>query len=195
MPGMSKLSGGGALPPREPLVNVAAGFVGGLCAISAVALLSGALRVPLVLGSLGATCVLVFGFPKVAFSQPRNVIAGHVLSSSIGLAFATVCGTAWWSMALALAVAIAVMLVTRTVHPPAGSNPVIVMLSQPSWSFVLTPTLCGAAVIVAVALVVNNIGTARRYPTYWIGRAPERDARPPAVAPDRSDTALAATSR
>jgi CBS-domain-containing membrane protein len=63
-----------------------------------------------------------------------------------------------------------VMLLTRTVHPPAGSNPVIVMMSRPDWGFLLTPTLLGAAVILVVALVVNNSSASRRYPEYWIGR-------------------------
>jgi CBS-domain-containing membrane protein len=177
MSGASKLSGGGMLPPRESLTNVAAAFVGGFCAIAVVALLTTALKVPLVLGSFGATCVLVFGFPKAPFSQPRNVIAGHLLSSCIGLVFLSLFGAQWWSMALALSTAIAVMLVTRTVHPPAGSNPVIVMLSHPTWAFALTPTLYGAALIVVVALIVNNVGALRRYPAYWIGKSPERDAR------------------
>ncbi|HEY0484165.1 MAG TPA: HPP family protein [Kofleriaceae bacterium] len=174
---LSKLRGGAALPPREPLIHVAAAYLSGFCAIAAVALLTDALQVPLVLGSFGATCVLVFGFPKVPFSQPRNVIVGHVLSSLIGLVFLTAFGAAWWSMALALATAVAAMLVTRTVHPPAGSNPVIVMLSHPTWTFLLTPTLYGAALITLIAVLLNNIGATRRYPTYWVGRSPERDAR------------------
>jgi CBS-domain-containing membrane protein len=151
-------------------------FLGVFCASATVALSSSALQVPLVLGSFGATCVLVFGFPQVPFSQPRNVIAGHVLSSLIGLVFLSAFGSTWWSMALALATAVAVMLLTRTVHPPAGSNPVIVMLSQPAWTFLLTPTLCGAALIIIVALIVNNIGATRRYPAYWIGRSSDSRA-------------------
>ena len=79
-------------------------------------------------------------------------------------------------MGLAAGTAIAVMLLTRTVHPPAGSNPVIVMLSRPEWMFLLTPTLIGAAVILVIALVINN-GNSRRYPEYWIGRASPRDPR------------------
>lgn len=175
---ISKLSGGAALPAREPLSHVVAAYLSGFCAIATVALLTNALRVPLVLGSFGASCVLVFGFPKVPFSQPRNVIAGHFLSSLIGLMFLSVLGATWWSMALASATAIAVMLLTRTVHPPAGSNPVIVMLAHPTWTFLLTPTLYGAVVITIIALILNNIGATRRYPTYWIGRSSEHDAAP-----------------
>jgi CBS-domain-containing membrane protein len=76
-------------------------------------------------------------------------------------------GPTWWALALAAGTAIAVMMVTRTVHPPAGSNPVIVFLSQPGWSFVVFPTLAGALVLVIVALVYNNATRAGRYPKYW----------------------------
>lgn len=176
----TRFGGGGALPPRESLSNIALAWVGGFCAIAAVALLTNTVHKPLVLGSFGATCVLVFGFPKSPFSQPRNVIAGHFLSSLIGLVCLQVFGSTWWSMALAAGTAIAVMLLTRTVHPPAGSNPVIVMLSRPEWAFLLTPTLIGAAVILVVALIVNNSNATRRYPEYWIGRASPKPTANPA---------------
>jgi CBS-domain-containing membrane protein len=162
------------------------------------------------LASFGASCVLIFGFPDSPLSQPRNVIGGHFLASLVGLTFLALFGAHWWSMALAVGTAIAVMLLTRTAHAPAGSNPLIVMLSAPipvtfedpallaahtlpnhllsvsssglvhlppcsifkscgyTWSFLLTPTLIGAIVIVAVALIFNNLPKDRHYPTYWI---------------------------
>ncbi len=70
-------------------------------------------------------------------------------------------------MALAAATAIGAMQLTRTVHPPAGSNPVIVMLTAPSWQFLLTPTLLGACILVIVALIFNNMPSKRNYPMYW----------------------------
>ena len=59
------------------------------------------------------------------------------------------------------------MMLTRTVHPPAGSNPVIVYLMQPSWNFLMFPTLVGTLVVIAVALVYNNATREARYPKYW----------------------------
>jgi CBS-domain-containing membrane protein len=165
---LAKFKGdGAALPPQPPLKAVALAWLGGFLAIAAVALLTDALSVALVLGSFGATCVLVFGYPDVPFSQPRNVIGGHVLSSFTGLLFLSVLGAHWWAVALAAGTAIALMMLTRTVHPPAGSNPVIVFLTQPAWSFLLFPTLVGALVVVAVALFYNNATRTARYPKYW----------------------------
>jgi CBS-domain-containing membrane protein len=59
------------------------------------------------------------------------------------------------------------MMLTRTVHSPAGSNPVIVFLSQPAWTFVLFPTLAGAILIVLIALLYHNLTRESRWPKYW----------------------------
>lgn len=165
---LNKLKGdGAALPPRAPAQVIALAWFGGFFAIAAVALLSDFFSVALVLGSFGASCVLVFGFPDAPFSQPRNVVAGHVIASLVGLICLYVLGPSWWSMAAAVGTAIALMMLTRTVHPPAGSNPVIVFLTAPAWDFLLFPTLLGALAIVAVALVYNNATRGGRYPRYW----------------------------
>ena len=77
-------------------------------------------------------------------------------------------GAGWWVMALAVGTAVALMLLLRVPHPPAGSNPLIVMLGGVGWDFLITPTLAGSLILVAVALVYNNLGKGRRYPTYWL---------------------------
>lgn len=76
---------GAALPPRPTPQAVALAWLGGFLAIATVVLLGEHLSVAMILGSFGATCVLVFGYPDVPFSQPRNVIAGHAISSFVGL--------------------------------------------------------------------------------------------------------------
>jgi CBS-domain-containing membrane protein len=165
---IEKLKGDSApLPPQPSGRSVALAWLGGFFAIAAVALLTNQFAIALVLGSFGASCVLVFGFPDVPFAQPRNVVVGHFLSSLIGLTFLTAFGPHWWSVAPAVGTAIAVMMMTRTVHPPAGSNPVIVYLAQPGWDFLLFPTLVGALIVIGVALVYNNVTREARYPKYW----------------------------
>lgn len=121
---LDKIKGDGAsLPPQPAFKVVVLAWLGGFLAIAAVAALTDFLSVALVLGSFGASCVLVFGYPDVPFSQPRNVVAGHVISSLVGLVFLLAFGPLWWAAALAVGTAIALMMLTRTVHPPAGSNP------------------------------------------------------------------------
>jgi len=151
---LEKLKGDGAALPLKPSnKSVALAWLGGVITITSVAVLTDFFSIALILGSFGASCVLVFGYPDVPFSQPRNVVAGHVISSLVGLICLAIFGPHWWAVALAVGTTIALMMLTRTVHPPAGSNPVIVFLTQPAWDFLLFPTLIGALIIVAVALV------------------------------------------
>ncbi|NNM80857.1 MAG: HPP family protein [Gallionella sp.] len=165
---LKKMTGdGAAIPPRATWKLISLAWLGGFIAIATIAWLADTLSLVLVLGSFGASCVLIFGYPDVPFSQPRNVIAGHVLSTFVGLLFLTVLGPHWWSLALAVGTAIAVMMATRTVHPPAGSNPVIVFLTKPAWVFLLYPTLFGAVILVLVALLYLNATRATKYPKYW----------------------------
>lgn len=154
-------------PARKSYLAIAYGFVGSALAIGALAWLTQWAQTPLILGSFGASCVLVFGFPELPFSQPRNVILGHVLSSAIGLAVLSVLGAGILPMALATALAVAMMMVFNSVHPPAGSNPVIIFLTQPAWSFLGLPTAAGAVIIVFIALIFNNLGKDRHYPQFW----------------------------
>lgn len=167
-PFIEKLRGDqAALPPKASNRAIFVAWLGGFCAMAAIAGLFEGTAVPLVLGSFGASCVLVFGFPDVPFSQPRNVVFGHFISSLAGLACLALFGPHWWSVAMAVGTAIALMMLTRTVHPPAGSNPVIIYLLQPGWGFLLAPTLLGAVVLVLVTLLYNNATRAARYPKYW----------------------------
>lgn len=159
--------GGMAAGAAPDYRNVALAWLGGVLAIAAIAQAGEHLSLSLILGSFGASCVLVFGFPDLPFSQPRNLVIGHGLSSLVGLLFLHLVGPHWWSLALAVGTAIAAMMLTRTVHPPAGSNPVIVFLAQPGWSFLLFPTLAGALLLLLVALVYNNLARPAHYPKYW----------------------------
>ena len=165
---LNKLRGDSAsLPPQPAFKNILLAGLGGFITIAILAGLDMNLAATLILGSFGASCVLVFGFPDAPFSQPRNVIAGHFIASLMGLICLSLLGAQWWSVALAVGLAISIMMVTRTVHPPAGSNPVIVFLTQPAWDFLLLPTLSGAIIIVLIALIYNNVSRKERYPKYW----------------------------
>jgi len=152
-----KRNGAKALPPIPSLSHIALAGLGSSLAIAAIAALSQLSGQPWILGSFGASCVLLFGFPDAVFSQPRNLIVGHVLCSLIGLGFLKFIGPDWWSMALAVGTALAAMLVTRAVHPPAGSNPVIIFLTRPDWSFLLFPTLVGVIVLLFLARLMLKV--------------------------------------
>jgi len=164
---LSRFKGAGKRLPYPKLPIVLLAGLGGAIAIAVLALLGAGLGVTLLLGSFGASCVLLFGYPEAPFAQPANVIGGHLICTSIGLALLYGCGAHAWSLALAVGLSLAAMMATRTTHPPAGSNPVIVFLAQPAWSFIFFPVLSGAVLLVLVALVYNNVVRKERYPTYW----------------------------
>lgn len=96
----------------------------------------------------GATAVLVFGVPDSPLAQPKNVIIGHLITATIGLVFVHFVPVEPWSLACATGLAISAMLVTKTTHPPAGANPLLIMLTGQSWSFLVTPVLLGTVIIV-----------------------------------------------
>lgn len=155
------------LPPRPAARTIFFAWLGSVLAIGLIAGLSEMTSLALLVGSFGASCLLIFGYPDLPFAQPRNVVGGHLLSACIGMLFFTLCGAHWWSMALAAGTAIALMMATRTTHPPAGANPVLVFLTQPTWGFLLFPVAAGLLLLMGVALFFNNAVRSSKYPKYW----------------------------
>lgn len=130
-------------------------------------------ELPWLIGSFGASAVLLFGAPRSPLAQPRNLVGGHVLSALIGVA-------CWQALhrypglaqALAVASAIAAMHATRTLHPPGGATALIASsgtqdVTELGYWFVLVPAAAGALLLMIVALVVNNLPRSRRYPETW----------------------------
>lgn len=112
----------------------------------------------LLMAPFGASSVLLFGVPDSPLARPLNVIGGHVITAIIGLVFARYIGVCPWSLALATGVAVSAMMLTSTIHPPAGANPILVMLSQPDWVFAIDPVLIGAVSLVLVAKTYRKLG-------------------------------------
>ena len=155
-------------PPRLDLKKIGFVWLGGFIAMSVVGFLAVFTNQPLIMGSFGASCFILFIVPNSLFAQPRNVIGGHFISTFIGLLFFHLISPEWWSMAMALATALACMQLFNVPHPPAGSNPVIVFLAGANWEFLFTPTLVGALLLVLVALFYNNLSKEQSYPVFWI---------------------------
>jgi len=165
---LTKLKGSPApIPPRPPLKELGFISLGAFLAASVIGYLAYTTNQPIIMGSFGASIFVLFVLPESPFAQPRNVILGHFVTTLIGLIFFHLVSPESWSMALALAFAIAVMQYLRVPHPPAGSNPFIVFLLGSQWEFLLMPTLIGSVLIVIVALFYNNLSNDRSYPKYW----------------------------
>ena len=105
----------------------------------------------------GASLVLVMAVHESPLASPRNVFFGHVLSASSGVLMFYFLGNTALSIALGLGFAISLMMLTKTVHPPAGANPVIAVLGAKTFEFVIMPVAIGASFIVIFALLYNKI--------------------------------------
>lgn len=142
--------------------------IGGLLAIASIAFLTEATSIPFIMAPFGASCVLAFGVPDSPLSQPRNIIGGHIISSIIGLIVLTLLGDNWYSMAVGVSLSITMMQLTKTTHPPAGADPLVVIASGASWNFIISPVLSGSLVLVTIALIFNNMNKNKNYPKFWI---------------------------
>lgn len=128
------------------------------------------------IGSFGASCVLVYGVIQSPLAQPRNLIGGHVISAIIGVSMQKLLpDMIWLSAPLAVSLSIVFMQITKTLHPPGGATALIAVTGSPQikalgYEYVLNPVLSGAAILLVTALVFNNMTKNRQYPS------------PPAVA-------------
>ncbi len=159
--------------PGEMLFSGLGGFLGiGLLALLESHLVAGTDLV-LLIGSFGASAVLVYGVVKSPLAQPRNVVGGHLISSLVGVTAVKLLGAGTWlTPALAVGVSLILMHATRTLHPPGGATALIAVLGGPKiqqlgYLFVLVPVGAGVLVLVLVGLLFNNLLPRRRYPEFW----------------------------
>jgi len=105
----------------------------------------------------GASLVLVMAVHDSPLAMPRNVFFGHIISASSGVVMFYFLGDTSVSIALGLALAIMIMQITKTIHPPAGANPIIAIMEAETFEFVIMPVAVGALFIVIFALIYNKI--------------------------------------
>ncbi|MDX2506612.1 MAG: HPP family protein [Gammaproteobacteria bacterium] len=154
-------------PRQSNSLIIKSGF-GGLTGIALLGLLSQSTDSLWLMAPFGATCVLLFSVPASPLSQPANVIAGHLLSTSIGLALHTFLPMSWWAIGLAVGLAIAAMAVLRISHPPAGADPLVVFLESPGWDYLGFPVLSGSIILVLVAWLVHRAPPVVHYPIHVV---------------------------
>jgi CBS domain-containing membrane protein len=123
-----------------------------------------------VIGSFGASSVLIYGAINSPLAQPRNLVGGHVLSALVGVTvYKFVPGDVWLTSALSVSLAIIAMQMTKTLHPPGGATALIANTGSAKihalgYMYVLSPVLSGVLILLLVALVCNNATSHRSYP-------------------------------
>lgn len=152
--------------PEQPKTAILAGFGAAGC-ITVLSFLSSYSDALWLMAPFGATMVILFGLPASPLAQPRSIIAGHVITAAVGLVIAHIFGVHEWTLGLAVGLSVMVMILTSTVHPPAGANPLLIMLAGDNWSFLITPVAFGALVIVCFGYLYHLCITGQQYPKKW----------------------------
>jgi len=115
--------------------------------------------------SFGSSMVLLFGFPESPFAQPKNVFFGHLVSASVGVFFVNLIPLPIYiSIALAVGIGIFLMILLDVVHPPAGGNPILVIIGSVSYDYLIFPVITGCIIIILLAIFINKLILKKKYP-------------------------------
>ncbi len=165
-------------PPRVSNKEILLSWIGAFLGIGAVAwvnqLFFQGTDLTLMIGSFGASAVLVYGAVRSPLAQPRNLVGGHVISALVGVAsWKLLHQDPWLAQAVAVATAIALMHATKTLHPPGGATALIAVIGSDDihnlgFFYVLVPATLGPVLLLLIALLINNIPSSRRYPEIWL---------------------------
>jgi len=116
-------------------------------------------------GSFGSSMVLLFGFPESPFAQPKNVFFGHLLTAFVGVIFVNYIPLPIYiNIALAVGAGIFFMILLNVVHPPAGGNPIMVIIGSVSYEYLISPIILGCIIILLLAILINKFLLKKNYP-------------------------------
>ena len=174
----SKMKGTTRSPPAVGISEIFWSWIGSFIGIAAVAYINYTIvdktDLVMIIGSFGASAVLIYGAVRSPLAQPRNLIGGHVISAVIGVtAYKLLPAHLMLAAPIAVATSIAAMHATKTLHPPGGATALIAVIGSQKihnlgYFYVLIPGAVGPVIMLAVALLVNNIPKNRRYPEFWL---------------------------
>ena len=141
--------------------------VGGCVAILGMAAFADRIGVQIALVPFATSIVLVMSAPDIAAAQPRSIVGGHVLSACVGFCMLWLFGSHILVAAVAVGLSISAMMVTRTLHPPAGINALIVVTQAPRWTFLIEPVVLGSLLLVAFTAVFLRLTRTEPWPISW----------------------------
>lgn len=173
-----KMRGYANSPPKVAFGKIAWSWLGSFVGIAVMGYISFNMLedtdLVMIIGSFGASAVLIYGAIKSPLAQPRNFVGGHIISAVIGVtAHQVFKDCVWLAAAVAVATAIAAMHATKTLHPPGGATALIAVIGSDKilelgYIYVIIPVGLGSLIMLAIALIVNNIPKGRKYPVFWI---------------------------
>ena len=117
------------------------------------------------IASFGSSMVLLFGYPESPFAQPKNIFFGHLLTSMVGIIFLYLVPLPiYLIIPLAVGFGVALMIMLNVTHPPAGGNPIIVIMGSVSLDYLINPIIIGSLIILAFGVILNRLILKKKYP-------------------------------
>ncbi len=172
-----KMRGTTKSPPVVSLSEIIWSWIGAFLGIGFISFVNSnifeKIDLLMIVGSFGASAVLIYRAIKSPLAQPRNLIGGHVFSAIVGVtSYQIFYSHIWLASASAVATALAVMHITKTLHPPGGATALIAVIGGEKihdlgYLYAIFPVGGGAMIMLLIALFVNNIPKNRRYPEFW----------------------------
>ena len=119
--------------------------------------------------SFGSSMVLLYGFPESPFAQPKNIFFGHLLTTLVGIIlsnFLTI--PIYILLPVAVGLGVGLMIFLDVTHPPAGGNPIIVIIGGVSFDYLISPVILGSIIILIFGVILNRFILRKNYPVKWI---------------------------
>ena len=121
------------------------------------------------IASFGSSMVLLYGFPESPFAQPKNIFFGHFLTSAVGIIVLNfVPLPIYVTIPIGVGLGVGLMILLDVTHPPAGGNPIIVIIGSVSYDYLLSPIILGSIIVLVFGIVINKFVLKKKYPQKWI---------------------------
>ena len=116
------------------------------------------------IASFGSSMVLLYGYPESPFAQPKNIFFGHLLTAFVGVLFVYIPLPIYISIPFAVGIGVGLMIFLGITHPPAGGNPIIVIIGGVSFNYLLSPIISGSVIVLIFGIILNRFIAKKKYP-------------------------------
>ena len=149
--------------------NIKQSFLAGLFSIITIGILTGlTYKTELgifLLASFGSSMVLLYGYPESPFAQPKNIFFGHLLTALVGVIILNfVPLPIFITIPIAVGLGVGLMILFNVTHPPAGGNPIIVIIGSVSLDYLINPIITGSIIVLSFGIVINKFILKKKYP-------------------------------